>query len=186
MLRRSWIRSQLGGRPPFDQNFARAGEQQAVYHFERGGFAGAAAAQQHQRLASFNAEAQLIENELPARAEGDLPELDRCHQRAVQRLSAKGHSRSTHCASHPEAGPFRQPEHFFREELVGRLGPDGFAGPELNGQAAAGDRHGLVHARSQMHLDAALALVPAGLVLKVAQLEIAIQFAIDARRAGSD
>jgi hypothetical protein len=48
--------------PAIDQHIAGAGEEQAIHHFERGGFAGTAAAEQDQRASFADLKVQPLEH----------------------------------------------------------------------------------------------------------------------------
>ena len=86
----------LGGGTVFDQHVAGGRKQQAVEHFERGGLSRAAAAEQDERTANFNAKIQIAKDGITAYVVRDVAEFQDCAQRIAQRFSAKGQSRSIH------------------------------------------------------------------------------------------
>ena len=50
------------------------GKSRAVHHFQRGGLAGPAPAEEHQRLAGFHIETEIVENDFLTEASRHFPE----------------------------------------------------------------------------------------------------------------
>src|ERR1700691_2992141 len=79
-----------------------------------------------------------------------------------------------------EAGGARHRKYFLRRVFVAAFGPDGFALDKLYTQFGGTNMHGLAAQGLEMHLDAASLMIDSGHMLKLREIEIGIQFAIDA------
>ena len=162
-------------------DLARRRQNHAVDETQGSGFAGAAAAEQDERFAGLDGEGQAVENGSIADAEMDITKLDGAHLRLLEERFGES---PVGFDPLPDAGPASAPSdarNLFRAELVRRLGPDGFAGGERDGEIERVDTNLLGNARPKMHFDSRLALVVAGFVGELRKLEVAVEFAIDAR-----
>jgi len=65
------------------------------------------------------------------------------------------------------------------------FGPDGFVFQELDGKLGCRNIHRLAAHGTQMHLHATVLVIDFRQMLKFRNIEIGIQFAIDARQEGS-
>ena len=96
----------FGGGLAVHSNFARGGQMHPVDETQRGGFAGAAAAQQDQRLARLDGKRQAVQDVSVADAEVNVAKFDSAHRDAAAAFrksdSAKPHSPSTHCLTHDQ------------------------------------------------------------------------------------
>src|SRR5579885_2964407 len=67
--------------PPLHLNFSRTGKRQCVNQFQKSGFAGAAATQQHQHLASMNLKIDAMKDfALAIQADGYVAEFNNVHR----------------------------------------------------------------------------------------------------------
>ena len=67
-----------GGRGyPLDQDLAGARQEQAIHHFQGGGLAGPAPTQEHQGLAGFDIETEIVQNFFLTDASRHLSEGDK-------------------------------------------------------------------------------------------------------------
>jgi len=81
-----------------------------------------------------------------------------------------------------ETGGASHRKHFLWRVFVAAFGPDRFTREKLDEKLGGGNMHGLAAHGSQMHLHASGFVIDSGHVLKLREIEVGIQFAIDARQ----
>ena len=176
MLRRSWMRSQSVVARSSTSTSPEVGNKQAVQHLQRGGFSGAAAAQQHQRFAGLDAQAQVVQDQIAADAVGDVGEIPGLRGGASAGAAINEPSRDFPRTASPDrstalrrgnpacsAIASSSARWNLCDDSVQMVSPAWKA--TVRSASAIDD--GLIHARAQVHFDAALLFVPARLMLEV-------------------